>query len=100
ATCELPKGPKNAGKRLAFLQQQLSGQEEQLRQDSERYVELVEKGAEALSDYDRNIAHGGDDDMAWASAIALKFNHIRYGKARILALRKALVMSQLSSQTP
>jgi len=41
------------------------------------------------SEYDRNIAHAGDEDLAWASAVALKFNHIRYGLARVAALRMA-----------
>lgn len=88
---DLPVTPKIPRKRAAFLQQLLVDQERQLSEDRNRYTELAEKGADALSAYDRNIAHNGNDDLAWASAVALKFNHIRNGQARVAALRAALV---------
>jgi hypothetical protein len=87
---ELPSGPKNPKKRTAFFQTMLADQEKQLQKDMDQYTELAEKGAEALSEYDRNIAHGGNDDLAWASALALKFNHIRYGQARVAAIHAVL----------
>lgn len=87
---ELPTAPKNPRKRLAFFQQLLVDQEKQLREDMDRYTELAEKGAEALSEYDRNIAHANNEELGWASAIALKFNHIRYGQARVAAIRSEL----------
>jgi hypothetical protein len=90
---ELPAGPKNPKKRTEFFRQMLVDQEKRLQEDRDRYTELAEKGAEALSEYDRNIAHGGDDDLAWASAMALKFSHIRYGQARIAAIRATLVLA-------
>jgi hypothetical protein len=34
------------------------------------------RGGDALSKYDREIAHGADDELAWASAVAIKFSHI------------------------
>jgi hypothetical protein len=79
--------PKNPVKRARMLRQLLSDQETQLAQDKQRYTELVERGANALSDYDRNIAHGGNDELAWASALALKYNHVRNGLGRIGWLR-------------
>jgi hypothetical protein len=94
-SCDLPSGPKNPKKRIAFLQQILVDQEDQLTRDRERYTALVDQGVEALSEYDRNIAHAGNDDLAWASAMALKFNHIRYGQARVAAIHAALVKARL-----
>jgi len=90
---ELPSAPKNPKKRNEFFKKMLADQEKQLQGDMDRYTELAENGSEALSEYDRNIAHNGNDDLAWASAIALKFNHIRYGQARIAALRAVLVLA-------
>jgi hypothetical protein len=48
------------------------------------------RGPSALSDFDRNIAHGGDDELAWASAVALKYNHFRAGLARIAWLHRQI----------
>jgi hypothetical protein len=96
---ELPAAPKNPRKRLEFFQQMFVDQEKQFQEDMDRYTELADKGAEALSDYDRNIAHDGNEDLAWASAIALKFNHIRYGQARMAALRAVLAMPTAGKPT-
>jgi hypothetical protein len=68
----------------------LDDQRRQLEEDKKRYQELLERGPAALSDYDRNIAHGGDDELAWASAIALKFNHISGGRGRIALLERMI----------
>ena len=70
------KWPKNAAKRRAMMQQMLTSQMTQLAEDEKRYQRLVDDGVDALSQYDREIAHGGNDDLAWASAVALKYNHI------------------------
>jgi hypothetical protein len=80
--------PKDAAKRHAKLIQMLEQAEHSLADDKLRYVDLVERGAAALSDYDRRIAHGGNDDLAWASAIALKYNHISGGLARLATLKQ------------
>jgi hypothetical protein len=80
--------PKNPTKRVEKLRQMLADQESQLAQDKERYADLVKRGAQALSDYDRQIAHGGNDELARASAIALKYNHIRNGLGRVTWLKE------------
>jgi len=76
------KLPKDPTKRLEKLRTMRSDAERQLDQDILRYEEIVEKGVSALSDYDRKIAYGGDDELAWASAVALKYNHISNGRWR------------------
>jgi hypothetical protein len=80
--------PKNRTKRVEKLRQMLGDQESQLAQDKQRYIDLVKRGAQALSDYDRQIAHGGNDELAWASSIALKYNHIRNGLGRVAWLKE------------
>lgn len=65
----------------------LDDQQRQLEEDKKRYQDLLERGPAALSDYDRNIAHGGEDELAWASAIALKFIHISGGLERVAQLQ-------------
>lgn len=72
------KLPKNPARRTARLRELLAETRRQFEQDSRRYHELIEHGAEALSRYDREIAHGGDDAMARATALALTYNHVRY----------------------
>ncbi|HEY7116908.1 MAG TPA: hypothetical protein VH475_09995, partial [Tepidisphaeraceae bacterium] len=84
------KWPKNPTKQKLMLEQLLDTQRTQLDQDEVRYRELVENGIEALSSYDRNIAHAGNADLAWASAIALKFVHISRGRGRIECLQRQL----------
>lgn len=81
------KLPRNRTKRSALIRKVLGEQTEQLQEDKRRYQELVERGPAALSDYDRNIAHCGNAELAWASAIALKYNHIRNGIERVRRLR-------------
>jgi hypothetical protein len=82
--------PKSAAKRREKLNSMLTDQQQQLDRDQERYQELVDRGAEALGYYDRNIAHGGNDELAWASALALKYNHIRNGLGRVAWLQEQL----------
>lgn len=74
--------PKSAAKRLVKLREWLPRECEQLATDRRRYVEIVECGAEALSRYDREIAHTSDA-MARASALALKFRHVSLGLGRV-----------------
>lgn len=75
--------PKNAAKRNEKLRTLLDDQRRQLAEDKARYQDLIDRGADALSEYDRTIAHGGNIELAWASAVALKYNHIRYGLGRV-----------------
>ncbi|MFO0838353.1 MAG: hypothetical protein U1D55_07465 [Phycisphaerae bacterium] len=71
--------PKNPAKRLAKVREMLGREEQQLVADRERYEDIVARGAEALSRFDREIAYGGNDELARAGTIALKYNHIRMG---------------------
>jgi hypothetical protein len=87
------KWPKNAVKRRAMTQQMLAGQRAQLVEDEQRYQRLIEGGVDALSQYDREFAHGGNDDLAWASAVALKYNHISGGRGRVQWLEQQLGVS-------
>lgn len=75
--------PKQAEKRRSKLAALSADAVSQLQQDERRYVELVEHGVEALSNYDRTIAYGGNDELAWASSIALCHNHVRYSRGRV-----------------
>ncbi len=80
--------PKNPAKRIAKMRELLEREEQQLGADRQRYDEIIAHGAEALSRYDREIAYGGNDELARASSIALKYNHIRLGLSRIAWLRQ------------
>ncbi len=84
------KWPKNSTKRRALMEQMLDAQQKQLAQDEERYQKLITNGVDALSRYDREIAHGGNDKLAWASAVALKYAHISGGRGRIRCLEEQL----------
>jgi len=75
--------PRNVAKRAVKLRTMLVDQRRQLDEDKARYQDLIDRGADALSEYDRNIAHGGNIELAWASAVALKYNQIRNGLARV-----------------
>lgn len=83
----LGKLPKDRKKRMEKFSQMLADQTKQLDDDKARYLDLISRGPAALSDYDRHIAHNGNDELAWASAIALKHNHISNGLGRIEWLR-------------
>jgi hypothetical protein len=92
------KWPKPAEKRQALMEKMFVEQGRQLSEDEQRYQRLVDNGVEALSQYDREIAHGGDDELAWASAIALKYNHISGARGRVQWLSEEL--GKLRSATP
>lgn len=82
--------PRDHEKRRATLLKALHEQRKQLNEDRERYTQLVNHGSDALSVYDCEIAHAGDDELAWASAVALKYNHIANCLGRIAKLATAL----------
>jgi hypothetical protein len=87
---ELPKpGPKRIVKARELLHAERRG----LEADRQRYQAIVERGADALSRYDREIAHGGDLGMARASALALTFNHVAWRLGRIAVLERELSRS-------
>lgn len=75
--------PRNSAKRLQKMRELLERERLQLADDRRRYEDIVARGAAALSRFDREIAYGGNDDLARASALALKYNHIRLGLGRI-----------------
>jgi hypothetical protein len=75
----------------------LADQQQQLNSDQHRYTELIEKGVAALNHYDRSIAAAGDEPLAWATAISLKYTHIAAGLGRILALQCLINNSKAKS---
>lgn len=81
--------PKNPAKRAEKLRAMLAHEQDRVEEDKRRYQEIVEQGAEALSRYDREIAHT-NDAMAVATALSLKYNHIRYGLGRLVWLETRL----------
>lgn len=86
--------PKHPAKRVAKMRETLNREEQQLAADRERYEDVIAHGAEALSRYDREIAYGGNDELARASTLALKYNHIRLGLGRIDWLRQRVGSQQ------
>lgn len=80
--------PKNATKRRTKMRELLKREEHQLAEDREQYEAVIARGAEALSRYDREIAYGGNDELARACTLALKYNHIRLALGRIAWLRE------------
>lgn len=82
--------PKPRAKRLVKARELLDAERRGLEDDCKRYQEIIERGADALSQYDREIAHGGDLELARASALALKHNHIAWRKGRIAVLEREL----------
>lgn len=79
--------PKNRTKRAQRIREMLVTERHRVEEDKRRYQEIVERGAEALSRYDREIAHTSDE-MARATALSLKYNHIRYGLGRLAWLEQ------------
>ncbi len=79
--------PKNPAKRAARMRELLEQEQRQLARDRDVYEAVISRGAEALSRYDREIAYGGNDELARAGTLALKYNHIRLGLGRIAWLR-------------
>ena len=51
---------------------------QELERSQRRMTELKEKGVEALSRYDREIAFGGNDELAIQQSTWLVGNHLRY----------------------
>ncbi|MBE7458000.1 MAG: hypothetical protein KJ057_13760 [Phycisphaerae bacterium] len=85
--------PKRGPKRIIKARELLDAERRGLEADRQRYQALVERGADALSRYDREIAHGGDLEMARASALALTFNHVAWRLGRIAVLERELTRS-------
>lgn len=55
----------------------------QLEIDIQLYKKLVEKGINALSEYDIKCASGGNAELALHTALSLKHNHVCYHKGYV-----------------
>lgn len=82
---ELPKTP---AKRVIALRAQLESEQRELEAARIRYQEVIDRGAEALSRYDREIAYGGNDELARAGTLALLFNQAAWQKGRVALLQR------------
>lgn len=71
------------------LDEQITHAEEHLKADIERYMDIVTRGVDALSHFDRTIPFGNDEQLALATALALKHNHICYYKGLLRALESS-----------
>jgi len=94
--------PKNRVKRAARIRELLVHERQRVEEHKQRYQDIVERGAEALSRYDREIAHTSDE-MARATALSLKYSHICWGLGRLAWLERASggpSLSALSSDSP
>ncbi|MCA9243652.1 MAG: hypothetical protein KDA32_06860 [Phycisphaerales bacterium] len=75
--------PKTPEKRDATIERLFVERSQQLARRIEGYEDVIARGVEALSRYDRQIAYGGDDELAVASTLALLFNQISYLKGEV-----------------
>lgn len=82
---ELPKSPV---KRILAIRTLLESEQAELVNAHARYQAVVESGAEALSQYDREIAYGGNDELARAGALAILYNQISWRRGRIACLER------------
>lgn len=80
--------PKSHTKRLLKARELLAAERQGLEDDRGRYQQIVERGADALSSYDRDIACAGNDEMARAEALAMNVNHIAWRRGRIAWLER------------
>lgn len=75
--------PKEPVKRIVAARRLLDSERERLAELAARYEAVVEHGADALSRYDREIAYGGDLELARAGTIAILHNQIAWTRGRI-----------------
>ena len=80
--------PKNQKKRFMRIRDLLVHEREQLAEDKQRYLDVIARGVDALSRYDREIAYGGNNEIAVASTLALKYRHISLGLGRVAWLQE------------
>lgn len=67
----------------------LDEERRRLEETATQYQDLVERGADALNRYTREIAYR-DDEMARAGTLALLFNQVAWTKGRIGLLERTL----------
>lgn len=72
------------------LRELLVAEETELGRSTDRYNDIVARGADALSRHDPEIAYCGDLELARASSLARAHCHIAYHKGRIQWLRAEL----------
>ncbi len=75
---------KDQKKYLDNLKKYLQGQKENLNRDIARYNELLEKGENALSDFDKRCGFGLE------TAFSLVHNHIAYNKSVIIHVENGI----------
>ena len=80
--------PKARAKRIIAVRESLESERRELEAARARYQEIIERGAEALGRYDREIAYGGNDELARAGTLALLFNQAAWRKGRIACLER------------
>ena len=85
----LPADPKARARKI---EAKLASWRENLDHDIKRYEELVEKGNDAVSEYDRSFDDEDDEGRCTAlhDALSLTHNHVSYAKGMIVALAKLL----------
>ncbi|MEM8495443.1 MAG: hypothetical protein AAF663_08665 [Planctomycetota bacterium] len=84
---KLPKDEHRKRERLESMHREAV---KQLERDRQRYEDLRLSGTDAISEYDRTIAYGGNLQLAWASSTAMKFCHVRHSLARVAELNRLL----------
>ncbi|TWT44946.1 hypothetical protein RAS1_13660 [Phycisphaerae bacterium RAS1] len=75
-------------KRIIAVREQLESERRELDAARVRYQEIIDRGTAALSRYDREIAYGGNDEMARAGTLALLFQQAAWRKGRIACLER------------
>ena len=78
------------------LNEFLLSKEKDLNHDLERFNDIAQNGAKAMSDYDINIASGGDAIGAVTTALGLKSSHIWNNKVSVEFAKKHLNKGQVS----
>lgn len=80
--------PRPTAKRIVRAREILASERRDLEEARCRYEDVIARGADALSRYDRDIAYGGNDELARAGTLALLFNQIAWRRGRIAFLER------------
>lgn len=83
-------------KRYKSASEMLAAHEASFAREAVLYNDLVARGIEAVSKFDRECAYGGDDQMAYCGSLSLVHNHLCYDKGYIKYIRENC---QLADQT-
>lgn len=78
--------PRQPAKRIVAARSHLEHDQAKLAETIREYEAVVERGADALSQFDREIAYRGDLEMARAGSIAILYNQIAWWRGRVQAL--------------